>query len=150
MSEINNERVTQIVDVELLDESVKLTEETSLSAEEIEEQEKLKDEVFEKLKDALLEEKRLIGRFYDFCEEHTHFEYDELGMNMEEGEDILRKTDKIRDKFLSSIEEKLLYIFENVETNTLTRIITFDLDTKEIQYKVILEVFEDSFNLEIQ
>jgi len=72
-----------------------------------------------------------------------------MGMNMEEGEDILRKTDKIRDKFLNAIEEKLLYIFENTETNTLTRIITFHLDAKEFQYKVILEVFEDSFNLEI-
>jgi len=138
MSDVKNERLTQIED-EIEDSS----EELSLSDE-------FKDEVFEKLKIALLDEKRLIKRFCDFCEEYTNFEYDEMGMNMEEGEDILRKTNKIRDKFLNSIEEKLLYIFENIETNPLTRIVIFDLDAKEYQYKVIIEFFEDSFNLEIQ
>ena len=133
---MSEERSTQIVDEEIIEE-------------QIDPRDEFKDEVFQNMKSALVEEKRLIRRFYDFCEEHTHFEYDEMGMNMEEGEDILRKTDKIRDKFLNTVEEKLLYIFENTETNTLTRIITFDLDTKEFQYKVILEVFDDSFNLEI-
>ena len=131
----NEKRVTDIVEEEII--------------ENIDENEEDRSEVFENLKIALIEQKRLLARFCDFCEEHNNFEYDEMGMNMEEGEDILRMTNKIRDKFLASIEEKLLYIFQNVETNTLTHIVSFDLDAKENQYKVVIEVLEDSFNLEI-
>ena len=131
MSEINSDRMTEIVNEELEDETLEtstqllngVNESVELSPEELEEYEKLKDEIFEKLKDSLIEQKRLIKRFYDFCEEHTHFEYDEMGMNMEEGEDILRKTDKIRDKFLNVIQEKLLYIFNNIQTKAVVNVV---------------------------
>ena len=143
-------RVTNIEDVEIseeLDSNEEIKTSDLISEEELSNR---RDEVFENLKIALIEEKRLLGRFSSFCEEHNNFEYDEMGMNMEEGENILRMTNKIRDKFLAQIQEKLLYIFENPETNTLTHIITFDLDTKENQFKIIIEVLEDSFNLEVK
>ena len=132
----NEERVTDIVEEEIV-ETVDL-------------QAKRRDEVFENLKIALVEQKRLLGRFCSFCEEYNGFEYDEMGMNMEEGEEVLRKTNKIRDKVFAIIEEKLLYIFQNVETHVQTHIITLDLDTKESQFKVIIEVLADSFNLEVK
>ncbi|MEA3512604.1 MAG: hypothetical protein U9R37_03285 [Campylobacterota bacterium] len=116
---------------------------------EIDPKEEKREEVFEKLKYEFIEEQRLIGRFYDFCSQYHNFEYDEMGINMEEGEDILRKTNVIKDKILNRASEKLLYIFENVEINTIANIISFDLDTKEYQYKVVLEVMSDSFNLEV-
>ncbi len=134
---MNNQRKSEIVEEEL--------EENLISPRD-----ELKDEIFDKLKLAFMEEKRLLGRFYEFSNEHGSFEYDEMGMNMEEGDEVLRKVDKIRDKILNTIQENLLYIFENIETNTLTNIITFDLDAKEFQYKVVLEVFSDSFTLEIR
>ncbi|MEA3553889.1 MAG: hypothetical protein U9R39_05760 [Campylobacterota bacterium] len=132
----SEQRVTDIVEEEIIDT--------------VDENDEQRDEVFKNLKIALVEQKRLLARFSTFCDEYNSFEYDEMGMNMEEGEDILRKTNKIRDKFLAVIEEKLLYIFQNVETHTLTHIITFALDTKDNQYKVILEVLEESFNLEVK
>lgn len=110
---------------------------------------KLRDETFNKLKSALIQEHRLLGRFYEFCEEYDDFEYDEMGMNMEEGADILRKANKIRDKLLLSIELTTMYIFTDIETNTLARMVTFNLDTSETQHKVIVEFLKDSFNLEI-
>ena len=127
---------------------------TNIIEEELEEdiidsRDLLKDEVFDKLKFAFVEEKRLLGRFYEFSVEHTNFEYDESGINMEEADDILRKTNKIRDKILNIIQEDLLFIFDDIETNTSTNIISFDLDAKEFQYKVVIEVLSDSFNLEI-
>ncbi|MEA2019221.1 MAG: hypothetical protein U9N59_12305 [Campylobacterota bacterium] len=130
-----SDRVTNVVDEELI--------------EEIDPREEFRDELFEQLKTALIDEQRLLKRFYEFCEQFDGFEYDEMGMNMEEGNDILKRTNKIRDKFLNSIEEKLLYIFNNVDTNTLTRIVSFDLDAQEFQYRVIVEVFENSFDLEV-
>lgn len=127
-----------------------ISEENILKEEiSLEEKEIIKDEVFEKLKTELIEQKRLLKRFYEFCSEYTNFEYDEMGINMEEADEILRKTNKIRDKFLNIIQANLLYIFEDVQTNTLSNMITFNLDTKEYQFKVILEVLEDSFSLEI-
>ncbi|MEA3383783.1 MAG: hypothetical protein U9Q20_03780 [Campylobacterota bacterium] len=140
-------RETQIVD-----ESEAIAIEVDENSEQIEPdpKEELKDEVFDNLKLAIIEEKRLLGRFYEFSYEHGNFEYDEMGENMDEADEVLRKTNKIRDKFLNNIQEKLLYIFENIQTNTLTNIITFTLDTKEYQYSVILEVLSDSFNLEVQ
>ena len=91
-------RATDIIDEELLDDDM----------------DTLKDEVFSQLSATLIEEKRLIKRFYDFCDEYNNFEFDEMGLNMDEADDILRKTNKIRDLFLSNIEEKLLFIFNNV------------------------------------
>jgi len=150
---MSSERKSEIVEIEEdtnTSEIVIVDSEESIENEEkIDEKSELKDEVFENLKIAILEEKRLLGRFYEFSCEHGNFEYDEMGMNMEEGDEVLRKADKIRDKFLNNIQEKLLYIFENVETNTLTNMVSFDLDTKEYQFKVVLEVLNDSFNLEV-
>lgn len=122
---------------------------TEIVEYEIDDLEELRDEVFSKLSDALIGEKRLLKRFYDFCEEYNNFDFDELGINIDESEDLLRKANKIRDLFLFNIEEKLLYIFDNITTNTSTRMISLDLDTKESSYKVIIEVKSDNFNLEL-
>ena len=132
-------RKTEIVDEEILIED-------NNSEEELQ---NIKDEVFEKMKLALIDEKRLLCRFIDFCDEYNNFEYDEMGVNMEEADAVLKRCDKIRDKFLVNIEEKLLYVFENVKTNTLTNMISFNVDTKENKFKVVIEVMSDSFNLEV-
>ena len=141
---MSENRNTEIVETELSDTEVEL-----LNIDE-DPRENFRDELFDKLKIALIDEQRLLKRFFDFCAQYDGFEYDEMGMNMEESDAILKRVDKIRDKFLNSIEEKLLYIFDNVDTNTLTRIVSFNLDAKEFQYRVIIEVFEDSFDLEIK
>jgi len=128
------ERNTQIVEEEI----------------EINRRDELKDEIFENLKNQLLEEKRLVGRFYEFSNAHGEFEYDELGVNHAEADDILRKANKIRDKFLTQIELNLMYVFENVDTNSLTNIISFDLEVEGERFRVVIEVFENSFDLEVR
>jgi hypothetical protein len=138
----NTEEKNQEIDIK---NEVSLTEED----EQVLLKQQFRDEVFEKLKAAILKQNRLLGRFIDFCDEYNSFEYDEMGMNMEEGQLVLDRAEKISNKFLDSIEQELLYIFENREINHLTNIISFNLDAKEYQYKVILEVLEDSINLEV-
>lgn len=117
--------------------------------EKLEQLKLLKSEVFIKLKEAFIKEERLLKRFYDFCEEYTNFEYDEQGLNMEEADDVLRKANKIRDKVLNNVELDLMFIFEDVETNSLNSMMYMNVDVKEAKFKVILEVMEDSFKLEV-
>lgn len=133
MNEEVEVRQTQIVD-----------EQTDLSKRE-----EIKEEVFDTLKLQFIEQQRLLGRFYEFSSEHAVFEYDETGDNYEEGDEILRKANKIRDKLLSAIEQNCLYIFQNVETNTLTNMISFDIEKDGERFRIIIEVFENSFNLEV-
>ena len=59
-----------------------------------------------------MKRKDLLKDFTIFVMNIINFEFDEMGINMDEADDILRKTNKIRDLFLSNIEEKLLCIFE--------------------------------------
>lgn len=123
---------------------------TEINDCELEDTEEFRDEIFLKLSDALLDEKRLLKRFYEFCENYNNFEFDEMGINMDESDDLVRKANKIRDLILSKIEDKLLYIFDSVKSDILTKSISLNLDLKEASYKVIIEVQNDSFNLELE
>ncbi|MBD3841466.1 MAG: hypothetical protein IE909_06200 [Campylobacterales bacterium] len=111
--------------------------------------EQIKNDLFEKLKLELLNQARLLKRFYQFCEEHSNFEYDESGINDDEGDDILRKANKIRDKIFFEISESMLCIFESLQTNSMSSMITGVVDTKEYQFRFVVEVFEEGFHLEI-
>ena len=128
---------------------------TNIIDEEIEnlEEENLlkRDEIFEQFKLALLNEDpaRLLGKFYHYCNEYVNFEFDESALNMEEAEDTLRKTNILRDKLIESLEETLGYKFDNIKTNTLQFQISFTTTIENIKYTIIIEVFPDSFDLEI-
>ena len=150
--DMSEERLTKIENEEILDQNEEaLTENTDVQSEDegIDPKEEVREEVFENLKNGFMEQRRLLGRFLEFSEEHAESEFDEMGSNAEECAELLRRADKIRDKILSEIEQKYFYIFENVETNTLLNMIIFYLDAMEYQFKVILEVEKDGFNLEV-
>ena len=120
-------------------------------AEDIEEEivDELQDEIFDKLKDALVGEARLVKRFYDFCLEHNSFEFDEMGMNMEEAEEVLDRANKIRDKLLANIENLTLYKFSSVKTDEVYCKILFDIIVEEESRHCIIEADNDSFDLEV-
>ncbi len=109
----------------------------------------LKDEVFENLKESFIKEKRLLKRFYDFCEDYNFFEYDEMGMNMEDGETALRFVNKINEKILNNIQNDLSYKFKNIEVDTFKYKVSFILEIEQYKFTIVLEVLTDSFNLEI-
>ena len=149
---MSEERLTKIESEEILDQNEEaLTENTDVQSEDegTDPKEEVREEVFENLKNGFMEQRRLLGRFLEFSEEHAESEFDEMGSSAEESAELLRRADKIRDKILTQIEQKYFYIFENVETNTLLNMIIFYLDAMEYQFKVILEVEKDGFNLEV-
>ncbi len=119
--------------------------------EDIEEKivDKLQDEIFEALKSALLQESRLLKRFYDFCQEYNFFEFDEMGMNMEEADEVLVKVNKIRDKLLENLKISTSYDFKTVKTDELYYKILLDIIKDEEIKHCIIEVDVDSFDLEV-
>jgi len=132
---MNEDRRTTIVDEEI---------------EDLEENSK-RDEIFEQFKLALLNEDptRLLGKFYNYCDEYVNFEFDESALNMDEADSVLRKTNILRDKLIDSLEEILSYKFENITTDTLKFKISFTTTLEDIKYTIFIEVFPDSFDLEI-
>ena len=122
---------------------------TDIEEMELEEREEVRDDIFSQLSDTLLSEKRLLKRFFEFCEQYNNFEYDEMGINMEESEMVLKRVIKIRDLLLLNIENKLSYSFDNVDTEVLTKCMTMEVVRDEIKYKIIIQVMPDSFHLEL-
>ena len=114
---------------------------------EIDDNEEFEDEIFSNLSTCLKEEKRLLKRFYDFCEEYNNFEFDEMGINMNEADDILRKSNKIRDLILSNIEEKSAYVFDDIQSDIVSKSFSMKIDLKQDICQIIIEVQSDSFNL---
>ena len=133
MSEIKEElRKTEILDIpedEIVDE--------------------LQDEIFEKLKDAMIAESRLLQRYYNFCYEYNAFEFDEMGMNMEEAEEVLQKANKIRDILMANISELTKYEFASIKTDEVYYKILFDIIIEDGTKHCIIEVDIDSFDLEV-
>ena len=139
-------RKTEILDVEIED----FNEETK---EEIEEAsyESIRDELFESIKNALLDEDeiRLLKKFYHYAEQHTEYDFDDMGLDFEESEDLLRRCNTLRDKIVEKLQEILELEFKETSIDTLHMLIVTRTTYKEQNFKVIIEVFEDSFDLEI-
>ncbi len=133
------------------DSKVEETRQTDI-VDEIEEDEVIdviQDEIFEALKDSLIEESRLVKRFYDFCLEFNNFAYDEMGMNMEEADEVLARANKIRDKILDNLMAKTEYKFINIKTDEVYYKILFDIMIEEDTKHCIIEVDIESFDLEV-
>lgn len=125
---------------------------TDIIAEELDDINSLedqKDQLFSILKSAILQERRLLLRFYQFATQYNEYEYDEMGINMEEAEDLIRKANKIRDKFLVNIESHISNIVEKINSDILNRTIIFDILYNNNLYKVKIKAEEDSFELEV-
>jgi len=125
---------------------------TDIIAEELDDINSLedqKDQLFSILKSAILQERRLLLRFYQFATQYNEYEYDEMGINMEEAEDLIRKANKIRDKFLVNIESHISNIVEKINSDILNRTIIFNILYNNNLYKVKIKAEEDSFELEV-
>lgn len=108
----------------------------------------IKDSVFENFKKGLLQNKNLLEKFLKYSKEHSELEFTEFSTE-EQAQEALRRADKIRDKLLSIVEEENNYILEVAETNTLVDMIIAKIDAQGYQCKVIIEVYDEGFNLEV-
>jgi hypothetical protein len=70
-------------------------------------------------------------------------------MNMEDGEDLMRKAIKIRTKFMKNIQDDTDLEFSNITTDTVNNRLGFDTIKDDDTFEIKLDLFEDSFDLEI-
>ncbi len=144
-----NEKVEERAKIEEVRKTEILDESDLETIEEEEAVDEVQDEIFEKLRESLIEEGRLVKRFYDFCLEFNSFEYDEMGMNMEEADEVLARTNKIRDKLLNNLMEHSSYKFINIKTNEVYYKILFDIMVEDDTKHCVIEADIDSFDLEV-
>jgi hypothetical protein len=109
----------------------------------------IQEELFDILKIQFIKENRLLKRYYEFCVEYQNYEYDEMGMNMEDGEDLMRKAIKIRTKFMKNIQDDTDLEFSNITTDTVNNRLGFNIIKDDDTFEIKLDLFEDSFDLEI-
>lgn len=124
-------------------------EEETVQEVEIDPRIEKRDQLFENVKNELLEQDRLLKKFFDHSDEHCEFDYEEMGLSFEEEEDLIRRANKLKDKILDNIEEKLEIECLDRKIDTLHNMIITDTSFEEEKFRVIIEVFEDSFDLEI-
>ncbi len=138
---MNETRQTKIVEEELEEES---------SQEEQSPEEK-RDELFEVVKNNLLGEDqlRLLQKFYFYGNQHSEFDLDVSGLTGEDADQSLTRCHTLARKIVQNIATQLDQIQDQYEIDTLNMILTTSVQYKQSQFKIVLEVFEDSFDLEI-
>ena len=153
---MNETRQTEIIENELEDsvENTEEVEQNEVQEEEVVEEEidpriEKRDQFFEEVKNVLLEQDRLLTKFFAHSDEHCEFDYEEMGLSFEEEEDHLRRTNKLKDKILDQLEENIETKCTNRTIDTLHNMILCEAPFQEEKFKVVIEVFEDSFDLEI-
>lgn len=113
----------------------------------------MNDEIFEELKSSLSTQERLLKRFYDFCIEYFNFEFDELGINADEAENIKRKALKIKDKIIQEINNsknyKIIDNSANIFENKVKLILQYNINESKKTVKFEIFVEKESFTVEI-
>jgi hypothetical protein len=125
--------------------------------------ENMNNELFDKIEEAFVKEARLVQRLNSFMLEYNHFEYDEMGLNMEEADEVKVRLEKINKKLIANVNSILDVTLETKNIDILYHKI--DLSTtiqeeqtdendeiitvkKDIDFSIIVD--NDGFELEIK
>jgi hypothetical protein len=139
-------RKTELIDEEIEDFDEEIQEEIIEPSIE-----SIRDNLFESIKNALLDEDeiRLLKKFYHYAEQHTEFDFDDMGLDFNEGEDLHRRCNTLKNKIIEKLQELLELEFQETTIDTLHMVIITHTTYKEQTFKIVIEVFEDSFDLEL-
>jgi regulator of sigma D len=121
----------------------------------------MNNELFDKIEDAFVKEARLVQRLNSFMFEYNHFEYDEMGINMEEAEEVKKRVEKIHNKLMNNVSSILDFTLKSKNIDILHHRVDLtatiqeekqeDEETiivkKDIDFSIIVD--EDGFELEI-
>ena len=113
----------------------------------------MSDTIFEDLKSSLLEQTRLLERFYEFCLAYQDFEFDEMGLNIDEAKNEKRKALKIKDKLIAQLYNTLDHPIEELCTdilkNSINLVIKYNINEskKIVEFKIYVN--KGNFTLEL-
>jgi regulator of sigma D len=121
----------------------------------------MNNELFDKIEDAFVKEARLVQRLNSFMFEYNHFEYDEMGINMEEADEVKKRVEKIHNKLMNNVSSILDFTLKSKNIDILHHRVDLtatiqeekqeDEETiivkKDIDFSIIVD--EDGFELEI-
>ncbi|MEA1914878.1 MAG: hypothetical protein U9N30_06145 [Campylobacterota bacterium] len=94
----------------------------------------MENELYEKVEEAFVEESRLVERLNTFMHEYNDFEYDEMGMNMEEADEVKARLNKIHDKLLNNVNEHLDFPLDSMHIDIVFHTVELLAQTtKEIE-----------------
>jgi hypothetical protein len=111
----------------------------------------IRDELFELVKNNLLndDQLRLLQKFYLYGSQHSDFELDVSALSDEDADQALSRCHTLARKIVQNLATEVDQIQEQYEIDTLNMILVTYLEYKQTNFKIVLEIFEDSFDLEI-
>ena len=148
-------RKTETIETELKNKEIptqeQVTKEDTKEVQEVEIELRIKkrDQLFDEIKNALVTQDRILKKFFIYSDEHCEFDFEEIGLSFQEEEDHLRRTNKLKDKILDNVERLLEIKLANRKIDTLHNMIICDSTFDEENFRIIIEVYEDSFDLEV-
>lgn len=123
----------------------------------------MKDEIYEKLEDAIMQESRLVEKTKNYMYEYFNFEYDGLGINMEEADLLMGRVEKLCTKLVDNIASRVEMSIDIMQIDCSFSTINMLLHTQEeinkgsgeievidqsIPFSLVIE--DDGFLLEVQ
>ena len=148
-------RKTETIETELKNKEIptqeQVTKEDTKEVQEVEIELRIKkrDQLFDEIKNALITQDRILKKFFTYSDEHCEFDFEEIGLSFQEEEDHLRRTNKLKDKILDNVERLLEIKLANRKIDTLHNMIICDSAFDEEKFRIVIEVYEDSFDLEV-
>ncbi len=123
----------------------------------------MKDEIYEKLEDAIAQESRLVEKTKDYMLQYFDFEYDEMGINMEEADALMKRVEKLCTKLVDNLATHIDMSLDIMEIDCSKATINMLLHTHEeinkgsgeietvpISIPFALVIEDDGFVLEVQ
>ncbi len=123
----------------------------------------MNNELYEKIEDAFVSEAKLVKKLNLFMYEYNNFEYDEMGINMDEADDVKARIEKIQKKLMNNVNSKLdttldtksidiVFHKVNLSTTIDEEIKNDEEDVQIIQkeFNFAIIVDNDGFELEIE
>lgn len=109
----------------------------------------IRDNFFEQIKNELLNQERLLKKFFAHSDDHCEFDFEVMGLSFEEEEELVRRIHILKNKILDNLETELTIKCTDRKVDTLHNMIICDSEFEENKFRIVIEVFEDSFDLEV-
>ena len=122
----------------------------------------MENELYEKVEEAFVEESRLVERLNSFMHEYNDFEYDEMGMSMEEADEVKSRLHKIHDKLLNNVNEHLDFPLDSMNIDIVFHTVELlaqttqeiekeggEIQIEQISVPFSMVIDDDGFSLEI-